>query len=93
MTQQHPPIPSSVSMLRRGRVQMRTGFSRSTLYRRVAEGTFPQPVNLGGRTVGWVESEIQDWLERQIAASRVKPETDELATRDPVIGRAKRAQP
>ena len=60
-------------MLRRRDVQTRTGLSRSTSYRRVAEGTFPKPVNLGGRTVGWIAAEIQDWLERQIAASRVVP--------------------
>jgi prophage regulatory protein len=60
-------------MWRRRDVQTRTGLSRSTIYRRVAEGTFPKPVNLGGRTVGWIAAEIQDWLARQIAASRVAP--------------------
>ena len=71
MDQQNPALPPGVSMLRRRDVQTRTGLSRSTIYRRVAEGTFPKPVNLGGRTVGWIAAEIQDWLERQIAASRV----------------------
>ena len=47
-----------------------TGLSRSTIYLRVAEGTFPKPVSLGGRAVGWLEAEIQDWLQRRIAASR-----------------------
>jgi prophage regulatory protein len=73
MDQQNPALPPGVSMLRRRDVQTRTGLSRSTIYRRVAEGTFPKPVNLGGRTVGWIAAEIQDWLERQIAASRVAP--------------------
>jgi len=58
------------SILRLPAVKARTGLSRSTLYLRVAEGTFPKPVSLGGRAVGWVESEIQQWLEQQIAASR-----------------------
>jgi len=58
------------SILRLPAVKARTGLSRSTIYLRVAEGTFPKPVSLGGRAVGWVESEIQQWLEQQIEASR-----------------------
>jgi prophage regulatory protein len=73
MNQKNPALPPGVSMLRRCDVQCRTGLSRSTIYRRVAEGTFPKPVSLGGRTVGWIAAEIQDWLERQIAASRATP--------------------
>jgi len=62
------PAPS---ILRRKQVEARTGLSRSTIYLRVSEGTFPRPVRLGGRrAVGWIESEIQQWLEQQIEASR-----------------------
>lgn len=60
----------ATSILRLPAVKARTGLSRSTIYLRVAEGTFPKPVSLGGRAVGWVEAEIQQWLERQIEASR-----------------------
>ena len=58
------------SILRLPAVKARTGLSRSTIYLRVSEGTFPKPVSLGGRAVSWVESEIQQWLEHQIEASR-----------------------
>jgi prophage regulatory protein len=58
------------SILRLPAVKARTGLSRSTIYLRVAEGRFPHPISLGGRAVGWVESEIQQWLEQQIAATR-----------------------
>lgn len=57
-------------ILRLPAVKVRTGLSRSTIYLRVAQGTFPKPVGLGGRAVGWVEAEIQEWLQRQIEASR-----------------------
>jgi len=57
-------------ILRLPEVMTRTGLSRSTIYLRVSQGTFPKPVNLGGRAVGWVEAEIQEWLQRQIEASR-----------------------
>ncbi|MBM4298071.1 MAG: AlpA family transcriptional regulator [Deltaproteobacteria bacterium] len=51
-------------------VKRATGLSRSTIYLRIAEGRFPKPVSLGGRAVGWLENEIQDWLQQRIDASR-----------------------
>ena len=57
-------------ILRLPAVMARTGLSRSTIYLRVSQDTFPKPVNLGGRAVGWVEAEIQKWLERQIEIRR-----------------------
>jgi prophage regulatory protein len=39
-----------------------TGLARSTIYKYIAEGTFPKPVSLGDRCVGWVESEVHDWI-------------------------------
>jgi prophage regulatory protein len=57
-------------ILRLPEVMTRTGLSRSTIYLRVSQGTFPKPVNLGGRAVGWVEAETQEWLQRQIEISR-----------------------
>ena len=37
-----------------------TGLARSTIYK--GEGTFPKPVSLGDRCVGWVDSEVHDWI-------------------------------
>lgn len=45
----------------------RTGLARSTIYQHVANGTFPTPVPLGDRAVGWVEREVQDWIMARIA--------------------------
>lgn len=39
-----------------------TGLSRSTIYKYISEGSFPKSLDLGGRSVGWLESEIQDWI-------------------------------
>ena len=58
------------AILRLPAVKARTGLSRSTIYLRVSEGRFPKPVSLGSRAVGWVESEIDDWLNQQIEISR-----------------------
>ena len=60
----------SHTILRLPAVKACTGLSRSTIYLRVAEGRFPKPVSLGGRAVGWLENEIQEWLQRRIDASR-----------------------
>jgi prophage regulatory protein len=67
MAQQTTPGPT---IIRRKQVERRTGLSRSTIYLRVSEGTFPAPVSLGARAVGWVESEVSDWVASQIEASR-----------------------
>lgn len=58
------------AVLRLPTVKARVGLSRSSIYARVKEGSFPPPVNLGARAVGWLESEINDWLDRQIEQSR-----------------------
>ncbi|MFQ5637713.1 MAG: helix-turn-helix transcriptional regulator [bacterium] len=57
-------------ILRLPTVKAQTGLSRSTIYLRVSQGTFPKPVNLGARAVGWVEADIQEWLEQKIETSR-----------------------
>lgn len=58
------------TILRLPAVKARTGLSRSTIYLRVSEGSFPAPVSLGDRAVGWIEAEVNDWLTRRIEASR-----------------------
>lgn len=58
------------NILRLPAVKARTGLSRSTIYLRISEGHFPKPISLGGRAVGWVEAEVNDWLNQQIETSR-----------------------
>jgi prophage regulatory protein len=58
------------TILRLPNVKASTGLSRSTIYLRISQGTFPKPVKLGGRAVGWVQTEVQEWLQQQIEASR-----------------------
>ena len=57
-------------ILRLPQVKSRTGLSRSTIYLKVSCGEFPPPVSLGARSVGWVEAEVNEWLEHRIKASR-----------------------
>ena len=58
------------TILRLPAVKIRTGLSRSTIYLRISDGLFPKPISLGGRAVGWLEAEINDWLCEQIELSR-----------------------
>ena len=57
-------------ILRLPTVKAITGLSRSTIYLRMSEGTFPKKISLGSRAVGWLETEIQDWLDERISVSR-----------------------
>ena len=58
------------TILRLADVKRTTGLSRSTIYLRIGQGNFPKPVSLGGRAVGWLEAEIQEWLQPRVDASR-----------------------
>ena len=61
----------SLTILRRKQVEARTGLSRTTIYTRISENTFPRPVTLGGkRAVGWLEYEIDNWIQALIADRR-----------------------
>ena len=59
-------------ILRRPRVEEAIGLSRSTIYLRVSQGLFTQPVSLGPRAVGWPASEVA-----AINAARIAGKPDE----------------
>ena len=47
-----------------------TGFGRSTIYALMANGEFPRSIRIGARAVGWLESDIDQWIEtRRIGAA------------------------
>lgn len=49
-------------ILRLKDVIARTGLARSTIYKYVDIGAFPKPIPLGGRSVGWIDSEVDEWI-------------------------------
>lgn len=59
-----------LKIMKRKEVELVTGLSRSSIYARIELGTFPKAIRLGVRAVGWLESEIQDWINKQIIATR-----------------------
>jgi prophage regulatory protein len=61
-------MQEAIVILRRRQVESRCGLSRSAIYRRIADGTFPKPVTIGdGRAVGWLAHEVDDFLARCVA--------------------------
>lgn len=58
-------------ILRLPAVMARTGLSRSSIYRRIAAGEFPQAYSLGARAVGWLESEISAWIANTVVGERI----------------------
>jgi prophage regulatory protein len=48
----------------------KTGLSRSSIYLRMNKGEFPQSISLGDRAIGWLEADIEQWLEDKITASK-----------------------
>ncbi|MFJ1253824.1 helix-turn-helix transcriptional regulator [Cupriavidus sp. CuC1] len=59
MTEQ---LRAALAILRRAQVESETGLSRSTIYARIKNKTFPAPIQLGPRAVGWRRGQIDDFL-------------------------------
>jgi len=57
-------------ILRLPEVKDRTGLSRSTIYLRIKQGSFPTQIKLDGRAAGWIEEEVNGWIEQRIQQSR-----------------------
>ncbi|AZN73298.1 AlpA family phage regulatory protein [Georhizobium profundi] len=49
-------------IIRMNTVLGRTGLSRSTIYRKIAEGTFPAQLKISTHGAGWRESDINRWI-------------------------------
>lgn len=61
---------SGQSILRMREILRELSISRSTFYVLVKSGKFPQPINLSGRAVGWLSTDVDDFIKARIKASR-----------------------
>lgn len=57
-------------ILRLQQIKERTGLSRSTIYALIKTGQFNAPISLGARAVGWLESDVSEFIDSRIKASR-----------------------
>ncbi|PTU64212.1 AlpA family transcriptional regulator [Chromobacterium sp. Panama] len=71
MSQHFQSVPT---ILRRKLVEQRTGLARSTIYDKMSEKSprydpsFPTPINLGPNSIGWIEAEVNAWIESRMQA-------------------------
>ena len=64
-------------ILRLKDVMAKTGLARSTVYKNINAGTFPRPIGLGGRSVGWIESDVDEWINQRIMESTGKQSSND----------------
>ena len=57
-------------LIRIREVMNKTGLSKSSVYDLMAQGLFPQTVRLTGRSVAFIEAEIDAWMAERIAARK-----------------------
>ena len=53
-------------LIRIKEVQHRVGLGRSTIYRWMADGRFPKPVQLGRHSVAWEDGDIEKWIASKV---------------------------
>ncbi|MBS1212043.1 MAG: transcriptional regulator, partial [Proteobacteria bacterium] len=72
-------LRTALTIIRRKQVEARTGLSRSSIYAKLRHNpkrpgdydpSFPRPVSVGAKAVGWIEAEIDAWLTAQVEKSR-----------------------
>ncbi len=59
-------MPEPDRIIRLKTVLARTGLSRSTIYRKIAEGTFPAQLKISVNGAGWRESELDRWIDNPV---------------------------
>ena len=71
--------PVGITILRRKELEARTGLPCSTIYAKLRKNprrpsdydpTFPTPIKISGRSIGWIEAEVDGWIQEQIKKSR-----------------------
>ena len=70
-------MPEPDRIIRLKTVLSRTGLSRSTIYRKINEGTFPPQIRISIHGAGWRESDINRWIDDPVGW-RAKRELDEV---------------
>lgn len=69
-------IQAALTIIRRKQLEQKLGLSRSSIYDRINpnsanyDPTFPKPIAIGARAVGWLESECDSWLAARVEQSR-----------------------
>lgn len=70
------------TILRLPTVIARTGLGRSSIYRKMKDGTFPHSVKISERCVGWTDESIEKLIEERVAASNPTPLAEKRDARE-----------
>ena len=72
----HNPPKTKHRFIRLSEVMSRTGYGRTSIYRKMEDGSFPKSLKLGGppkdpnefdsRAIAWIEDEVDQWIESRI---------------------------
>ncbi|OAT21119.1 AlpA family transcriptional regulator [Buttiauxella noackiae ATCC 51607] len=60
----------SKRLMKMPEVMHRTGNGKSWIYRLISQGRFPKPIKIGSRSIAFIESEVDEWINQRIAESR-----------------------
>jgi prophage regulatory protein len=77
----HARVGAYMQMFRLKQVINVTGLSRMTIWRLERAGEFPQRRQLGLRSVAWLQSEVEEWIERRPVARRAGEEARRQSAR------------
>ncbi|MGJ0579742.1 helix-turn-helix transcriptional regulator [Xenorhabdus bovienii] len=58
------------NLIRLPEVQRRTGYGKAWIYKLIADNKFPKQVKIGTRSIAFIESEIDGWIDQRISESR-----------------------
>ena len=58
------------NVLRLPQTEKKAGLKKSSIYRMIQLGLFPKPISLGERAVGWLEADVDKWIEEKISSSK-----------------------
>ena len=64
------PSPRSHRIFRWPELKNTVGYSPTNIYYLIEKGDFPHAIQLGGRAIGWLESEVEEWIQKRIEFSR-----------------------
>ncbi|MDC9623830.1 AlpA family transcriptional regulator [Xenorhabdus sp. XENO-7] len=63
-------IITKENLIRLPEVQRRTGYGKAWIYKLIADNKFPKQVKIGTRSVAFIESEVDGWIDQRISESR-----------------------
>jgi prophage regulatory protein len=70
MEEQQIKLTAAPRFLRLEDVKKLTSLSKSEIYRRLMDDDFPKPIKLSANRSAWIETEVVEWMNEQIAANR-----------------------